>query len=107
MAVSNIYECALIRDNRTCRNDRFDLIIVAASDSFREGVSRGPFKVALIARENAPAGALGAWFRHSSLGVSAASSSNSGWIFAAVNINPFEIAAADKRLCRRHFTVPR
>lgn len=70
VAVRNTYECTLIRGDWTCRNDRFDLIELW-SDSFHGGVLCGPFKTTLIARENAPAGALGARFRHSSLGVPA------------------------------------
>jgi len=75
---------------------------------FRGGVPRGPFKAALIARENAPACTPGARFRYSSLGIPVAPSSNSGWTFAAaVKINPCgDSAAANERLCRGHLADP-
>lgn len=89
------------------------------SSPFRGGVSRRPFKAALIARENAPASTrihththtctLGARFRYSSLEDSAASSGNSGWIFAAVKINPAEVGAErrtnERFSCRRHLAA--
>lgn len=58
---------------------------------FRGGVPRGPFKAALIARENAPASTPGARVSLQFIrDCPVAPSSNSGWTFATVKINPCE-----------------